>query len=647
MPSRLAGAACLPLLEILGLVLASLVWFLVVVGFPLDLESLPIRPDEVRHLGFGFKTFPEIRELFAASYPPLTYLFTNAFYMVGGTTPATAFLSVSVVTALIAPASYLLARGLFGRPGGAVAFLLAGTSSLLVAHSNSYLTEQMVALWTPLFLAAWLASKGLTRPWWYGLSGVLLGLGLLSKPTFVFFVFPVFLEGVWRRIWRRGPGSDLSEASGPAGERSGPFGPSGSRGVVAGLALPAGLSVLIWSTLAHGGGWLALLAGEILVLATLVWLTGRPGNRTGMEERRCFGIGIFVLVALALAGPYYAAAGRAVSNLFVNYALWMDFGMNSRWAFDIWGLDAPLIPYETLLVPLGLLGAFRLPRWEWRRPLLVLACLVCGVGCLAAFCLVEGPGNSRFLLPAIPLAAALAGGMPRLLGRLAPLTPVLLATLLLLQYSPDRWSDLRLQKKAPNFLEFLGEAQQSRVPAVLLRRLQAHAFRQGAVCLVPCRSEKAWDEFMAVLGHDRGFWNHVGGFAGLLILEPTELETLARGGLSEGEPELVLLGTRSEQEEASLAREVEGILDVRLERLESLGDRRCRFTVCRIRRGRGNLVTSHLRTPLWGQKGGTLTILSALPAGPRPSRPCPPGSPRSGPGRFRRAARGSGARPGR
>ncbi len=585
-PERLWGGSIL--VEPLLLVLASLAWLLVVVGFPLDLETLPIRPDEVRHLGFSFKTFPEIRELVEAPYPPLTYLFTCVFYQIGGTTPAMAFLSTSVVAACLAPASYLLARGFFGRSGGAVAFLLAGTSGLVVAHSNSYFTEQMVALWTPLFLAAWFASKGLTRPWWSGLSGVFLGLGLLSKPTFVFFVFPVFLEGVWRLLRGARPGSALPEGLSPVGEGFVPPRPFwGRMCLVAGLAIPVGISVLVWSTLAREGGWLALLAGELLLLTALAWLAGRLGSRTGMEDRRFLGIALFALLTVGLAGPYYAAAEQGLSSLLGGYVLWMGTGMNSRLAFDIWGLDAPLIPYESLLVPLGLMGIFTLPRQERCRPLLVLACLVGGVGWLVVLCLVEGPGNGRFLLPAIPLAAALAGGMPRLFGPLAPLAAVLLAAVLLMQHSPDRWMTLRFHKKAPHFLEAPKEVEQSRVPTNLLRRLQAHAFRPGTVCLVPRRSEEAWEDFMAGLGHDRGFWNHVGWLAGLRILEPVDLGALAREGLPPGDPELVLLGTRSAREEADLAREVEELLGIRLERMESLGDRRCRFTFFRIRRGPG------------------------------------------------------------
>lgn len=592
MVSRPGGPACPQggpsLLEILWLVLASLAWLLVVVGFPLDLETLPIRPDEVRHLGFSFKTFPEIRDLVEAPYPPLTYLFTCVFYQIGGTTPAMAFLSTSVVAACLAPASYLLARGFFGRSGGAVAFLLTATSGLVIAHSNSYFTEQMVALWTPLFLATWFASKGLTRPWLSGLSGVFLGLGLLSKPTFVFFVFPVFLEGGWRLLRGARPGSGLPEGLSPRRERFVPSRPSWSRArLVAALAIASGISVMLWNTLADQGGWLALLAGEIMIMTALAWLAGRLGSRTGMEDRRFFGIALFALLTLALAGPYYAAAEQGLSSLLGGYVLWMGTGMNSRLAFDIWGLDAPLIPYESLLVPLGLLGVFTLPPQERCRPLLVLACLVGGVGWLVVLCLVEGPGNGRFLLPAIPLAAALAGGMPRLFGPLAPLAAVLLAAVLLMQHSPDRWMTLRFHKKAPHFLEAPKEVEQSRVPTNLLRRLQAHAFRPETVCLVLCRSEEAWDTFMADLGHDRGFWNHVGGLAGMLILEPTALEALARDGLPPRRPELILLGTRSELEEVELAREVEELLGLRLERMESLGDRRCRFTLCRIRPGPG------------------------------------------------------------
>lgn len=588
MPSRSGGTsgpqAWPVLLEAFGLFLVSLVWIQVVSAPLLDLEALPIYTPEVRHLRFSFKTFPDVWEILQPPYPPLTYLFTCFFYKVGGITPAMAFLSISVLTALIAPASYLLARVLFGRPAGVVAFFLAGTSSLLISHSNFYLTEQMVALWTPLFLAAWFASKGHTRPWWSGLSGVLLGLGLLSKPTFVFFVFPVLLEGFWRLIRTKGPGPDLSRTSGPLGKRSGPSIPPGVWGLAC-LAIPAGISLLTWSTMAHGGGRLALLAGELLIQTTIVWSIGRLGNRTGMEERRFFGNVLFVFLTLAVAGPYYAAAGQAISDLFAGYSRWMEMGIYSWWRFDIqrfdiWTFDRPLVPYEKFLVPLGLLGVFKLPRPERRYPLMALACLVCGVGWLLLFCLGEGPGNSRFLIPAIPLAAALAGGISRLFSpSLAPLAAVLLTTLLLQQQSPDQWRDLRFQKTT-----FLFFVDQSPVPTVLLRRLQARAFRKDAVCMIPCRSERAWKKFMERLGYDRKFWFFVDGLACLRILEPVELESLARDGGPPEEAELVLLGGRSEQEEADLAREVEGILGVRLEKVESLGDRRCRFTISRIRR---------------------------------------------------------------
>lgn len=285
------------LTETLGLLLVTAAWMHVLIHFPVGTQDLPMLCVDGRQISFSLNLVPlSLAAVLEATYPPLVYLFTVPFYQVLGLDPTAAFLSITVQTALLAPATYLLARSVTGPAGAWFAYLLTAASTVALAFSGAYFPDQMTSLLTPLLLASWFASRGLTRCWPSALFGVLLGLGLLVKLTFLLFTWVALLDAAWQVLRHR---DRLRLDSRPAL-----------------LFLGTVLAVfLLWTSMSREGFLVGVLAGELALSLLAVWLA----RRLRAENSRPIQKGIRLLVALTLAfglaAPYYAVSlnqiGRA------------------------------------------------------------------------------------------------------------------------------------------------------------------------------------------------------------------------------------------------------------------------------------------------------------------------------------------------
>jgi hypothetical protein len=103
-------------------------------------------------------------------------------------------------------ATYLLARQFAGGSGGVVAATLFATAPFTVNQVLRFQLEVPLAAMVGLFLVALLKTDGFTHFGWVIVTGVLFGLGMLTKPPFCVYVGPaclLVLAGVrGRAAWR-------------------------------------------------------------------------------------------------------------------------------------------------------------------------------------------------------------------------------------------------------------------------------------------------------------------------------------------------------------------------------------------------------------------------------------------------------------
>ncbi|HTO10042.1 MAG TPA: glycosyltransferase family 39 protein [Candidatus Binatia bacterium] len=146
-------------------------------------------------------------------YPPLAPCLAGAFGLVlPPDAAATAALVVFLGLGMLAV--YLLGRRLSGGPTGVAAALLFGGAPFVVYSTLLFQLDLPLAAMVALALVALLASEHFTRLGGALAVGVVCGLGLLTKPTFVIYVLPpalaLALLGLGRG-WRRAlPGIALA-----------------------------------------------------------------------------------------------------------------------------------------------------------------------------------------------------------------------------------------------------------------------------------------------------------------------------------------------------------------------------------------------------------------------------------------------------
>ena len=137
----------------------------------------------------------DVGAVFARSsfYPPLIPCLAGLVYtfvpsdVVYGEIVVLAFLGVGMA------ATYVLARCFAGGAGGVIAATLFGTAPVVVNHTLHFQLDVPLAAMVAAFLAVLLVSDRFSRPGWTMATGILLGLGLLTKPPFVLFVAPAGL----------------------------------------------------------------------------------------------------------------------------------------------------------------------------------------------------------------------------------------------------------------------------------------------------------------------------------------------------------------------------------------------------------------------------------------------------------------------
>jgi hypothetical protein len=175
--------------------------------------SIPI-DDAGVHLNSAISTYEALSagrllEAFTgpAPYPPLIFLVGALGAFVGGVGVAPPIIAVNVVfVALLALGCYHVGRLAFGPLAGLLAVVFALGSPLVIEEFHQFMLDAPEAAMVATAVWAILATERFSRPRASAVAGVAVGLGMLSKETFVFFVAGVALVTALRggrRAWRQ------------------------------------------------------------------------------------------------------------------------------------------------------------------------------------------------------------------------------------------------------------------------------------------------------------------------------------------------------------------------------------------------------------------------------------------------------------
>jgi 4-amino-4-deoxy-L-arabinose transferase-like glycosyltransferase len=142
----------------------------------------------------------------AAPYPPLTFLVGALGVLVGGVGVAPPIVALNVVfVPLLALGCYQVGRLAFGPAAGLLAVIFALGSPMVVEEFHEFMLDAPEGAMVALAVWAILATERFSRLGVCALAGLAVGLGLLTKETFVFFVAGVALATAFRggvRAWR-------------------------------------------------------------------------------------------------------------------------------------------------------------------------------------------------------------------------------------------------------------------------------------------------------------------------------------------------------------------------------------------------------------------------------------------------------------
>ncbi|MBI2158865.1 MAG: glycosyltransferase family 39 protein [Candidatus Rokubacteria bacterium] len=140
----------------------------------------------------------------SAFYPPLVICTAAFAYRLAPSDVAAAQAIVLAFLGLGMGAVYVLGRRVAGGAGGVVAAVLFGSAPFVVFSSLRFQLDLPLASMVALALVVLLRAEGFSHSGWSVAAGVVLGLGMLTKPPFVVYVLPALVLVAARIRARRG-----------------------------------------------------------------------------------------------------------------------------------------------------------------------------------------------------------------------------------------------------------------------------------------------------------------------------------------------------------------------------------------------------------------------------------------------------------
>jgi 4-amino-4-deoxy-L-arabinose transferase-like glycosyltransferase len=146
------------------------------------------------HLGEWLQTY--------TYYPPFVYWVADVFYVAARRTDVwVAVLSQSVFLAILIGSTYGIGRHLWSSRVGLMAALFVATAPMLVSGFKDFMLDAPLAAMAALGLYLLIRSREFRVPWASLLFGVVCGLGMLTKWTFVFaLIVPAFAAGAFALV---------------------------------------------------------------------------------------------------------------------------------------------------------------------------------------------------------------------------------------------------------------------------------------------------------------------------------------------------------------------------------------------------------------------------------------------------------------
>jgi 4-amino-4-deoxy-L-arabinose transferase-like glycosyltransferase len=190
--------------------IAAVVLFLAITLWWLTQDrAIPVF-DAGLHLSLTINVYEKLRAgsigsalTLSVPYPPLTYLVGTLGMWIGGIGVNSAILTANLVfVPLLALGCYKTAQLSFGTGAGLLAVLFALGSPLIAAQFHVFMTDAPETAMVALSVWLILASERFARFWLSAAAGIAVGLGLLTKEPFAFFVAGVVLVTVMRGGWR-------------------------------------------------------------------------------------------------------------------------------------------------------------------------------------------------------------------------------------------------------------------------------------------------------------------------------------------------------------------------------------------------------------------------------------------------------------
>ncbi|MBI4475064.1 MAG: glycosyltransferase family 39 protein [Acidobacteria bacterium] len=192
--------------------LASAVAFLILANFAwIAIDTRPPFWDMALHQSAALRVFYDFLDNGVAaiasvpkdsgSYPPVYYLVVALFYAVFGKTVDSAQLANAPAIVLLALATYGIARTVMSPMGAALAAVLANYFPFMLWMSRETVIEYWLTSFAALAIWALIKSKEFSDVRWSIVFGVVCGLGMLTKWTFVIYVG---LPAAWalRKNWK-------------------------------------------------------------------------------------------------------------------------------------------------------------------------------------------------------------------------------------------------------------------------------------------------------------------------------------------------------------------------------------------------------------------------------------------------------------
>jgi 4-amino-4-deoxy-L-arabinose transferase-like glycosyltransferase len=169
--------------------------------------------DAGTHLDFAIKAYEALRSgqlltVFTGSspYPPVADVVGALGVFVGGVGVAPPIIALNIVfVPLLALGCYKVGCLAFGPLAGLLAVVFALGSPLIVEEFHEFMLDAPEAAMVALALWAILATERFSRPKVCALAGLAVGLGMLSKETFPYFIAGAALVTAvrgGRRAWR-------------------------------------------------------------------------------------------------------------------------------------------------------------------------------------------------------------------------------------------------------------------------------------------------------------------------------------------------------------------------------------------------------------------------------------------------------------